>query len=289
MNKPRRYFWKKISLIAILACLGFVLAGCANDEYSIEKKYWQAKKQAEKILRNPHATPPNELDKAVNNLNVFSEKYPKSNLGIDAEFSIANLYIIKENYDAGRAQLRKIIQKYNKSKELVAQAIFLIGNSYELQDKWASALEQYRKIMQDYSETIKGLEIPIYIAQHYKIKYEPDKMMAALQEAITYYKGIAARHPVTPLSYNMDLLVAQCYMETKDWQGAIDTLNGMLTTYNGKANFEEILLSLSGIYAQRLNNPAKAKEILEVLLKEYPKSKYAKSAKEIIKRLSENK
>ncbi len=287
MNKPA--FIKNILSLAIISAFGLLLSGCANDEYSIEKRYWQAKKQAEKILRNPHATPPNALEKAVANLNQFGEKYPKSNLAVDADFSIANLYIVKENYDLGRQQLRKLIQKYEKSKELTAQAIFLIGNSYERQDKWASALEQYRTIMQNYSETIKGLEIPIYIAQHYKIKYEPDKMIAALQEAITYYKGIAAKHPVTPLSYNMDLLVAQCYMEIKDWQGAVNTLNGMLATYNGKASFEEILLSLSGIYSQRLNNPNKAKEILEVLLKEYPKSKYAKSAKEIIKRLSEQK
>lgn len=271
----------------IFACSCLILSGCANDQYAIEKKYWKAKKQAEKILSNPHATPPNELMRAVNTLNKFSEKFPKSNLGIDAEFSIANLYIVKENYDSGRAQLRKMTQKYEKSKELVAQALFLIGKSYELQDKWPSALEEYRKIMQDYTETIKGLEIPIYIAQHYKIKYEPDKMIAALQEAIIYYKGIAAKHPVTPLSFNIDMLVAQCYSEMKNWQDAVNTLNSMLSTYNGKVNFEEILLSLSSLYSQKLNNPTKAIEILKVLLKEYPKSRYANPAKEMIKRLSE--
>ena len=207
-------------------------------------------------------------------------------MGIDADFSIANLYMIKGNYDLGRAQLKKLMQKYAKSKEIVVQALFLIGNSYELQDKWPSALEQYKKIMLDYAETIKSLEMPIYIAQHYKIKYEPDKMIAALQEAISYYKAIAAKHPVTPLSFNLDMLVVQCYSEMKDWQSAINTLNTMLATYNGKVSFEEIFLSLAGIYSQKLNNPAKAIEILEVLLKEYPKSKYIKPAKEMIKRLS---
>ena len=276
----------KLFVIAIFTCTSLILSGCANDEYSIEKRYWQVKKQAEKILNNPHASPPNELERTVSSLNKFSEKFPKSNLGIDAEFSIANLYIVKENYDLGRQQLIKIAQKYEKSKELVAQALFLIGNSYELQDKWPSALEQYRKIMQDYTETIRGLEIPIYIAQHYKVKYEPDKMIPALQEAINHYKTIAAKHPVTPLSFNLDMLVAQCYSEIKDWQGAVSTLNSMLVTYNGKVSFEEILLSLSSIYSQKLNNPTKAIEVLEVLLKEYPKSRYANSAKEMIKRLS---
>jgi len=276
-------------VIILLCCFSLILSGCANDEYATEKKYWQAKKQAERILRNPHATPPSELERTVNNLNKFTENFPKSNLGIDAEFSIANLYMVKEDYDLGRQQLKKMMRKYAASKELSAQALFLIGNSYELQDKWSSALAQYQKLMQDYAETIRGLEIPIYIAQHYKIKYEPDKMIAALQEAVSYYKSIAAKHPVTPLSFNMDMLVAQCYSEMKDWPSAIDTLNSILSTYNGKVSFEEVLLSLASIYSQKLNNPAKSIEILKVLLKEYPKSKYAKPANEMIKRLSEKK
>ena len=276
----------KLFLITILTCSGLILSGCANDEYAIEKRYWQIKKQAEKILNNPHATPPNELERTVSALNKFSQKFPKSNLGIDADFSIANLYVIKENYELGRAQLKKMAQKYEKSKELVAQAWFLIGNSYELQDKWPSALEQYRKIMQDYTETIRGLEIPVYIAQHYKAKYEPDKMIAALHEAIAHYKAIAAKHPVTPLSFNMDILVAQCYSEIKDWQSVINTLNSMLSTYNGKVSLEEILLNLASVYSQKLNNPTKAIEILNVLLKEYPKSRFANPAKDMIKRLS---
>ena len=287
MNNLTSSFKKIFSLVAIFACSGLILSGCANDDYAIEKRYWKAKKQAEKILRNPHATPPNELEKAVDTLNKFSEKFPKSNLGVDADFSIANLYIIKENYDSGRAQLKKLIQKYKKSKELVAQAIFLIGNSYELQDKWPSALEQYQKITQDYSETMKGLEIPVYIAQHYKIKYQPDKMIAAFNEAIDYYKAIAAKHPLTPLSFNMDILVARCYAEMKDYQNAVNTLNSILSTYNGKVNFEQIFLSLASIYSQKLNNPTKAIEVLKVLLKEYPKSRYANPAKEMLKRLSE--
>ncbi|MCX5699811.1 MAG: tetratricopeptide repeat protein [Candidatus Omnitrophica bacterium] len=286
MNNLIPNFKKIIFAITIFTCASLIFSGCANDEYAIEKRYWKVKKQAEKILNNPHATPPNELERTVSNLNKFSEKFPKSNLGIDADFSIANLYTIKENYDSGRAQLKKLAKKYEKFKELAAQALFLIGNSYELQDNWPSALEQYKKIMQNYTETIRGLEIPVYIAQHYKTKYEPDKMIAAFQEAINYYQAIAAKHPVTPLSFNMNMLVVQCYSETKDWPSAVNTLNSMLTTYKGKVSLEEILLNLSSIYSEKLNNPTKTIEILEILLKEYPKSKYTKPAKEMIKRLS---
>jgi TolA-binding protein len=277
---------KKTIFVLLVASAGLIFCGCADDDYAKEKKYWKIKKQAERILTNPHATPPNELERTVAALDKFSQEHPKSNLGLDAEYSIAHLYILKEEYELGRQQLKKLAQKYEKSPELAAQAIFLIGNSYEMQDKWPSALEQYKKIMRDYPETMKGLQMPVYIAQHYKVKYEPDKMLTAYQEAIDYYKAIAAKHPVTPLSFNMDMLIAQCYGEMKDWSGAINTLNSILVTYNGKVRFEEVLLSLASIHSEKLNNPAKAIEVLEVLIKEYPKSRYVKPAKDIIKRLS---
>ncbi len=96
-------------IIAISICFGLILAGCANDDYAIEARYWKVKKQAEKIFNNPHASPPNQLERTVNALNKFSEKFPKSGLAIDADFSIANLYIVKEEYDKGRTQLKKIM------------------------------------------------------------------------------------------------------------------------------------------------------------------------------------
>jgi TolA-binding protein len=273
-------------IIAISICFVLVLTGCANDDYTIEKKYWNAKKQAEKIFKNPHASPPNQLEKTVKTFNNFIAKFPKSNMAVDAEFTIANLYIVKGSYDQGRTQLRKMIQKYSNSKDLIAQALFSIGNSYEIEDKWPQALEQYKKIMQGYPKTIRSIEIPVYIAQHYKIKYEPDKMILAFQEAISHYKALAAKYPNTPLAYNMDMLVARCYGETKDWQSAANTLNSMLTTYKDKVGLEAIMLNMADIYSQKLNNKTKAIGILETLIKEYPKSRYSTPAKELIKRLS---
>lgn len=279
----------RIKLLLVLLLSIFIISGCGNDQYSIERRYWYLQKKVQKIFINPESSPPKELARAVGLLNDFAKQYPKSNLGVSAEFSIAGLYIAKKEFSEARAQLQSIITKHKNADKVCSEALFLIGNSYELQDKWALALEQYKKLMQNYTITTKGLEIPIYIAQHYKAKYEPDKMIAALGEAISHYKAISAKYPATPLSFNMDMLAVQCYMEIKDWQSAVNTLNSMLTTYNGKANLEEILLSLAGIYDQDLNNPAKAIEILEILLKEYPKSKYANTAKELIKRLSAKK
>jgi len=80
-------------------------------------------------------------------------------------------------------QLNTIIGKHSESGGICAEATFLIGNSYQIQDKWGLALGQYKKVIQEYPITLRGIDIPIYIAQYYKAKYQPDKMMAAYQEA----------------------------------------------------------------------------------------------------------
>lgn len=280
---------KKIYIAISVIFLALAISGCGNDQYAIEKQYWQAQRQAEKIFKNPNASPPRELQRIVSALDTFAKKYSKNILSVEAEFSIAKLYIVKEEYEKARSVLKELINKYNKSEPACAEALFLIGNSYEIQNKWQEALLQYKKIMQQYPVTIRGLNVPIYIAQHYKIKYQPDLMISALQEAIAYYKGLSAKYPLTPLAFNTDILVAQCYMAMKEWQSAINALNHVVETYKNKLNAEQILLNIAVIYEQQLKNRDKAKETLQKFIKDYPKSKLTKPATELLKKWEETK
>lgn len=273
-----------VALIIFIFAFAF-LAGCGSDQYAIERKYWQAQKQAEKIFKNPHASPPKELEKVVKILNNFAQKYPKSNLAVNAEFNIARLYIVKGGYDKARIQLRTLINKHRESQPICSEAIFLIGNSYEIEDKWNLALEQYKKIMQEYPTTLRGLDIPIYIAQHYKIKYQPDKMVNAYQEAMGYYKMLVDKYPNSPFAYSVHNLVAQCYIALKDWQNAISTFNTIIENYKGKVNLDGVLVEMAFIYNNELKDKVKAKEALERLLKDYPKSRFVKAANNLLKEL----
>ena len=275
---------KKYSGIILCFFLLF-LAGCGQDQYAIERQYYQAKKQAINVFKNPRSTPPNELKKIVNTFQNFALKYPKSNLAVDAQFSIASLYIATEEYEDARAQLNKMINMYPKFDEILATAVFLKGNSYEAQNNWNSALSQYKKLMQDHPLTQRGLSMPIYIAQHYKAKFQPDKMMEAYREAITHYDSLAGKHPGTPLALQLNTLSAQCYGELKDWQGAINTFNAILENYKGKVNMDGVLINMAMIYSRELKDNSKAKEALQKLINDYPKSKLVEPAKKLIKKL----
>ena len=262
-----------------------VLTGCANDEYAIERQYYQAQKQVGKIFKNPHASPPNELERVVNILSKFAEKHPQTNLAIDAEFNIARLYLVKEEYDLARTQLKTIVNKYSKSQAICAEAVFLMGNSYEIQDKWDLALEQYKKITQEYPITLRGLNTPVYISQHYKVKYQPDKMVAALQEAIGHYQALADKYPDSPVAYSVYNLIAQCYVELKDWQNVINSFNLIVDKYKDKIDVGGALIDTALIYNRELKDKVKAKEALERLIKDYPRSRLVTTAAVLLKEL----
>jgi len=276
---------KYLTRICFLVSL-FIIVGCGNDQYAIEKRYWQAQKQAEKIFKNPQGTPPLQLKRVVNRLAQFIQKYPNTNLAIDAEFNIARLYMVKEEYSQARAQLQKIIDEHKKHLAICAEAVFLTGNTYQIQNKWDLALEQYRKIMQLYPVTPKGIDIPVYIAQYYKVKYQPDKMIAAYQEAIAHYKGLADKYRNTPMSYITSMLAGKCYIAIKDWQGAVGTFNSIITQYKGKVDLQEALITSALVYANELKDKVKAKEMLETLIKDYPRSSFLKAAKQLLKELN---
>lgn len=271
---------KKLFLILLLA---LILGGCGNDQYTIEKRYWNIQQQVDKIVKNPAASPPHELERVVNILNNFAKKFPNSNLSLESEFNIARLYIVKEEYDKARTQLKMLLEKYNKSAAICSEAVFLIGNSYEIEDKWDSALGQYKKIMQEYATTLRGISVPVYIAQHYKIKYQPEKMITALQEAIEHYRALGDKYPGSPLAYQADKLVAECYGALKDWQNTISTFNTMVEKFKGKVDPGEALVTIAFIYKKELKDNANAKQALERLIKDYPKSRFVKTAEALLK------
>lgn len=277
---------KLLQKLLLFLALTVCLAGCSNDQYAIERQYYRLSKQAGKVFNNPHAVPPRELNRVVKALQNFAKKHPNSNLGLDAEFNIARLYIVKEEYDKARAYLNGMLKEYAKSGAICSEARFLIGSSYEIQDNWNQALEQYKKIVKDYPLTLRGLNMPIYIAQHYKVKFQPDKMVGAYQEAIAHYQALARKYANSPFGMNVENLVAQCYIAIKDWQNAINTFNVMIATYKDKAAMDAIMLEIAFIYQRELKDKIKAKETLQELIKEYPKSKLIKSAQALLKEVN---
>ncbi len=272
-------------IISIVVSLGVFLAasGCSSDQYSVEREYWRVKKLAANIFKNPAATPPNELERTVGKLQKFTQKNSQNILAVEAEFLVAKLYLAKSEFELSRKQLKNIITKYNKAEVICAEALFLTGNSYQIQDKWASALGQYKKIIADYPLTARGMEIPIFIAQYYKVNHQPDKMLSALADAISHYRSLAAKYPDSPLAFKAYTSISLCYSASHDWVNAAGTLNTIADKFKGKIRLDAILYDLALIYKRELKDPLKSQEIIDRIIKEYPDSRFVAPAKQLLK------
>lgn len=277
---------KKNSLLIVLSLALVFLCGCAEDYYLIEKEYYGITKEAKKIYNNPFGSPPKELERVVERLRDFSQKYPypKYKLSLRAEFEIAHLYAVKEEYDKSREQLKGITEKYPDNISIVTESVFLTGNTYQAQEKWNLALEQYKKIMREYPNTVTGLRVPMYIARYYEFKHQPDKMISAYQEAVRHYQGLKAKSKNPILNFLVSGLLARCYRQLKEWENAVATYDAMVKEYTGKVNLDTILMEMAAIYSKELKQPGKAKEMLALLIKQYPQSRFRKLAESLLER-----
>ncbi|MFC1709812.1 tol-pal system YbgF family protein [Candidatus Omnitrophota bacterium] len=278
--------FKKISLILLLVCLITILTGCGNDDYALERRFWYTQRQARRVINNPYATPPRELERVVGVLREFVKDNPKTPLALEQEFIIGRLYVVKEMYDQAREQFKSISEKHSENINIVSRAVYFAGNSYELQDKWKLALQQYSKIMNEYPTTRLGLEVPIYIAKYYETKHQPEKMIDAYKEAIVYYDSLSLQYRGSQYGFMVSNLKAQCYVAVGEWGSAIGAHNSIIEEYKGKVDVGQSILTIALIYKNKLEDVAKAKEALGRLIDEHPRSRFIKTATAMLEELS---
>ncbi|MBF0331128.1 MAG: tetratricopeptide repeat protein [Candidatus Omnitrophica bacterium] len=273
----------------LLLLLGILVAGCGQDQYAIERQYYRVQQQAKNIFTNPDATPPNELATTVDALNEFMLKYPTSNIAVESQFTIAQLYVVTKAYDKAHEQLKKIKSAFDKVDVIGAEAVFMRGAAYEDEKNWAAALEQYQAVIKSYPITPKGMETPYYIAMHYKSKLQPDKMMEALREAIDHYKALTAQYPGTPLALRAQALIAQCFVELKEPENAISVLQAAAEAFKGKVPTDGMFLDIATIYYAQLKAADKAVAVLEKVIQGGPKTQAGEIARRMIQKIKEEK
>jgi len=98
----------KKALFCLLLVM-FALSGCGNsDQYAIERDFWKVNKQAQAILKNPLATPLNEVERVVSSLQKFSDEHRENILAVRADLLIGKIYLAKGMYEQARAQFENV-------------------------------------------------------------------------------------------------------------------------------------------------------------------------------------
>ncbi len=274
-----RAYFAVVALIAVVC-----LAGCESREFKAERRMWRAHKLAQAIYKNPKGTPPFQLARAQDAYRAIIKQYPDSFFAIQAQFSIGHLNLVMGDFDKARAEYKKLTVDCDKKGNLCAEAEFAIGNSFELQKRWNDALSYYRKIMKSYPLSAKSLDLPVYIIRHYKRANDVESVKLFVDEGAAYYLDLKSKSQTEKGDYILQGLIVRVYMESGQWQDAIDSLNKLIRDYPGQ-NAGEAYITKALVYYNKLNDKDKAREELREVIKLYPNSKLAAQTEAILKKL----
>lgn len=264
----RRNISRAFMIITVLA----LAAGCESRAFQAERRMWKAHKKAEAIFKNPKGTPPYVLQKAINGYKDIAKAYPDSLFAVQSQFSIGHLYLVMGDFDQARKAYKSMAFDCDKKGNLCAEAYFAIGKTYELQGNWPEAELIYRKIMQEFPFSAKSLDLPIYIMLHYKNEKSLTAMKRAGDEAVGYYQGLIADPRGKKGADILHGLMTRVYLESDQWPQALDSLEQYVKDFP-KQNPEEAIYIKAIIYQKKLNDKEKARQELQRIVNDYPKSR----------------
>jgi tetratricopeptide (TPR) repeat protein len=272
-----------LKLIGVVA-MAALLVGCESRSFKAEREMFRVHKKAEAVYKNPKGTPPFQFQQVIDGYRNIVKKYPGSLFGVQASFSIGHLYVVKGDFEKGRQQYKTLTVDCDKKGNLCAEAYFAIGNSYELEQNWAFALTQYQHILTHFPLSSKSLDLPLYIIRHYRKANDPDNIKRFVDEAASYYLGLKSKAKTDQGKFILQSLVSRVYIEGAQWQDALDSLDKLLRDYP-KNGPEETLWVKALIYYNQMKDTLKAKQELQKIVIDYPRSKLARQAEGLIKKL----
>ncbi|MGE5307661.1 MAG: tetratricopeptide repeat protein [Deltaproteobacteria bacterium] len=266
------------SAILAIACAAALFSGCSSrDQYSTEKAYWRLSRQLDRISKNSSAVPEYEVESVIRQFDVFIKAHKDSPLAVESQFLIARVYIGRGELEKARGHLQKVFDAYSLT-EVKAESLFLTGTTYEDTD-WDKARSYYARVVSEYPRTRRGLGTPLYIAECYRKRFEPEKMLAAYDEAVRRYLSFADSYPGTSLAFESCLLASSCYGGLKDWRSSVKMLERVLVEFKDRVAMDSILMNIALIYRNQLKDTGRMKEALARLVQEYPRSPLANTAR----------
>jgi TolA-binding protein len=121
--------------------------------------------------------------------------------------------------------------------------------------------------------------MPAFILSHYIESKDKANAEIAYQQAVQDYKKIIANAIAMPqAAYSASNLLAEVYMRMGDWADLLAVLNSMITKYPQSPEAPVWLMTMGATYDVKLKDPAKAREMYQLIVDKYDKSPWAKEA-----------
>ena len=280
---------KKAVFILLVSSAVVVLNGCDSGIYSAEKRFWHTSKAFNQLLNAPDKATPVDYQKVIDSFREITIRYPTWPNSAQAQFDIGQLYAMEGNFSKARNEFMVIPKDYSANVDMCARALFAAALVCEKEDDWPKAKEIFERIEKDYTDTGTAFEVPLHIAEYYKVKGRSAEADAAYLAALDKYKGMIKEKPKTfGALVTVDLAVS-CYTDQEKWNEAADYLGSLIADYPDTLLAPKAMFIQSAIYEQKLNQPGKARELYDEIIKKYSKTPFAKAAQDRIEKLNKPK
>ncbi len=280
-------------LIGIITFLS--LMQCSNenskvgDIYLAEKMFYKAGQIEKNILINPAIASPEEYENAeqiyrrlIQQLNDDKQQMPEvKNIVRTSWLALANLNLLRNNYDKAIGVYQEIISKATSDSDLRAIAQYSIGMSYEKLQRLDEAIAAYQRLVQEYPP-VQGdsllpnftiMQTPIYISRLYRQQGKDAMADQQLEQARRYYQQVTARWPNSPIAVAAQDQLAASYGEQGQWSLAAEVMNDLIANYASQFELIDIIYRLAKVYEHQLNQAPRALEIYQEISNRYPRSR----------------
>ena len=266
-----------------------ILNGCDSGIYSAEKRFWRASKAFNQLLKAPDKATPVDYQKVIDSLREITIRYPMWPNSAQAQFNIGQLYAMQGNFSKARDEFLVIAKDYPANVDMCGRGLFTAALVYEKEDNWPKAKETLERIEKDYPDTGTAFQVPLHIAEYYKIKGKNAEADAAYLAALDKYKNLIKEKPKTYGALVTVDLAVNCYTDQDKWNDAVDYLGSLAVDYPETLLAPKAMFIQAAIYEQKLNQPGKSRELYDEIIKKYSKTPFAKTAQGQIERLNKPK
>ncbi len=214
-----------------------------------------------------------------------------------AVFSSAEKHMREESFEKARKEYQEIQEK-SPDKSYDAALMLRIADTYFGEEKYEEALVEYRAFLNFHPVNKDAVYAQYQIAmcsfkQVSTIDRDPEPTRTALKEfrilldkyPNSAYEEQAAKNISICLDRlaEYELYVGHFYYKKKEYKAAVGRLDALLRDYPG-SSAEKDALYYDGLAWAELGDKARAKAVLETLMKKYPSMQA--SAKPVLDRLT---
>jgi len=259
---------KKLTPILILILVATFVALSIlgqGSEYNAEKLYYKAMKSYSVVAMNPDVVPPKIITSVEKRLKEIVEKFSSGNTAKNAHFKLAELYLTRKECDLAISTGDEIIAKYGDDIVLASKAQFLKAVSYEVKDEWSKAYKELKILQDKYIETTLGLQVPLYIAGHYRKEGNNEEAVRATTEAKAFYAQMMEENKGALLGYASSVMLLQTLVNLREHKEAGDLLEGIISEYDNPVIVTQLLPYVEVIFEKVLNEPERAIKIYKSL------------------------